>query len=434
LQNPYAVCYDTLEVLIPLFEDEDLNLYSDLVVKNFHFDHVLKKGSVIVASFKCCSGPEDVNKTLTVLKKIDPSFFKHLFIFSPGKQFFFDQSKNSLATISDIALEEIVKKNINETIPSKTSLITIIESLLKDLQELSKDIFKDNLEIIEFVKKLSITDFVLNKQIDLEFKNEKMENDLFNLLLDEPDRIMGRYMSFGYFKEFISSGEMYMGNILCMNDKTEADFFENIIYDKIPKDNYLQHQDHVSFNQSFISSFSTKNKVDDLVMWRLYGNDGRGVCLVFKLNKTKLNDSYIIKKVKYSSSIKLIPELNLLKLFSSYTKRISDGKVGFFFKNSDIWGRFFKPLEFSYEEEIRMLQLSDKKDKEFEWDIINDVVVPKSFVKMTNNGDFPVLLLQVYLGPNFPQAKLNKIQIQHFLANKHFGYPDVLTSNIVVYR
>jgi len=81
-----------------------------------------------------------------------------------------------------------------------------------------------------------------------------------------------------------------------------------------------------------------------------------------------------------------------------------------------------------------MLQLSDKKDKEFEWDIINDVVVPKSFVKMTNNGDFPVLLLQVYLGPNFPQAKLNKIQIQHFLANKHFGYPDVLTSNIVVYR
>jgi len=246
--------------------------------------------------------------------------------------FFFDQSKNSLATISDIALEEIVKKNINETIPSKTSLITIIESLLKDLQELSKDIFKDNLEIIEFVKKLSITDFVLNKQIDLEFKNEKMENDLFNLLLDEPDRIMGRYMSFGYFKEFISSGEMYMGNILCMNDKTEADFFENIIYDKILKDNYLQHQDHVSSNQSFISSFSTKNKVDDLVMWRLYGNDGRGVCLVFKLNKTKLNDSYIIKKVKYSSSIKLIPELNLLKLFSHTLKEFLMAKLDFSLK------------------------------------------------------------------------------------------------------
>lgn len=64
-----------------------------------------------------------------------------------------------------------------------------------------------------------------------------------------------------------------------MNDKTEIVFLEEYIRNY--KEDFDEECDKYLFaDKEFITSFTTR--IDDLDMWRLYGDNARGVCMVFE--------------------------------------------------------------------------------------------------------------------------------------------------------
>lgn len=73
-----------------------------------------------------------------------------------------------------------------------------------------------------------------------------------------------------------------MNSIVSMNDKTETDFLGDVIRNY--KEEYEQEYDKYLFaDKEFITSFTSK--IDDLDMWRLYGDNARGGMYGFRAGR-----------------------------------------------------------------------------------------------------------------------------------------------------
>ena len=156
-----------------------------------------------------------------------------------------------------------------------------------------------------------------------------------------------------------------------------------------------------------------EDKKDDLTQWRLYGDDGKGVCLKFKL-KEKSN-SFIFRKIKYlSKDSDQIEKLNDLVEFiydlTGYT---------FVFNTLHEWCHFIKPEDYKVESEVRLLyKLSGNKDDEkiSGWIFTNgtNIITPYKEFKL---DEFPLELVGIKLGPKFPNPKTNYFQFGAFVKN-----------------
>ncbi len=173
-------------------------------------------------------------------------------------------------------------------------------------------------------------------QIDYEERSEKFvfkddsENDFFNKLLGcNSFTEIYRYASFDWFFSMIQNGKYRMCGIAGMNDPTEVDYFDKYVNNGVDKEKVD--------NNIFISSCCLLE--DDLTMWRLYGDDAKGVCLTFKINCE--NENFVMSKVDYANKdthrcLDIIKEL------------INEGV---FFKHLDRYKHFFKPYEYRIEKE-----------------------------------------------------------------------------------
>ena len=91
-----------------------------------------------------------------------------------------------------------------------------------------------------------------------------------------------------------------------MNDKTENDYAQKFISEAMPQSNVISRlQARTSSSNadtfSFILSGSRMSKKDDLNMWRLYGDDSKGVCLWYKVDD-ELPDHFFLAKVSYAKN------------------------------------------------------------------------------------------------------------------------------------
>lgn len=89
---------------------------------------------------------------------------------------------------------------------------------------------------------------------------------------------IAKYTSLETAAMILKSGKVRMMSVTAMNDKTEIGH----LFSDINKNEseYLENKTKISFAQHrYITSFT--NKIDDLTMWRLYGDNGNGVCLIF---------------------------------------------------------------------------------------------------------------------------------------------------------
>ena len=76
----------------------------------------------------------------------------------------------------------------------------------------------------------------------------------------------------------LNSGKIRMMSVTAMNDKMEiGHLYGNLSCEESA---YLEDKTKIHYaRQRYITSFT--NKIDDLTMWRLYGDNGKGGCLVF---------------------------------------------------------------------------------------------------------------------------------------------------------
>lgn len=237
--------------------------------------------------------------------------------------------------------------------------------------------------------------------------DEKAETNFFKSLLGEvTDKEVCRYTKLGSLRRILNDKKASVCSIVGMNDKSECYYY----------DSYMQNAPIMDFsanspkvverlNSNFIMSCSDVKKLDKLTMWRMYGDDAKGVCLVYSINEMK--DNFILAPVSYAEDSKTHARLDFLKeLIDVYH---------FVFPLIDVWKHFFKPSEYADEGEIRLLYKATDESK-YKWiqgtgDILCPIV---EFPIEKNDNQFPLVLKEVWLGPKFPETDINRSQIEMY--------------------
>jgi hypothetical protein len=256
------------------------------------------------------------------------------------------------------------------------------------------------------------------------FSTIENEKSFFLLLMGEleMDKAVYRYTSLDTLFVMLNKGTYRLNGIVGMNDKSEIDYFDK----ECPIDN--SGSSVRQLNETYLSSCSSLK--DDLTMWRLYGDDAKGVCLEFEMTpQEKRYNNFILAPVNYA---KRRGEHTALKMI----KALSEANVRF--AELSKWKHFFKPYDYSVEKEIRLMFLDNgrydngvtNRDwvKTWSHSIINPIVDFK-----LNASGFPLQLRKVIIGPKMPELDINKSQLEDLISAKGY-YIKVENSEIDNYR
>lgn len=271
------------------------------------------------------------------------------------------------------------------------------------------------------------------------YLDENDEREFFRALLDPyTEDYICRYTTFETLERILREKKQSVCSIVCMNDETECYYADEYLEKKGGKNEKdVLETDYEELNKCQISSCTHIMLADKLSLWRMYGDDGKGVCLKFKINKDLLKEkgfylyemSYAFPKEDEHKDLNVVSELKQL--------RVRD--YLFEFKAWHIWKHFFKPIHYIDEREVRLLYIKQDADQ-FKWirtsnsNILAPVI---EFGIEKGRNEFPFVLSEIILGPKFPEAATNAAQIKYFKALQQIeddGDCPVTISKIKGYR
>lgn len=207
-----------------------------------------------------------------------------------------------------------------------------------------------------------------------------------------------------------------MQGLVGMNDISEVDYV----------DEYCGLESNQNdANNIFITSCSSSKLEDDLTMWRLYGDEARGVCLVFKVSKD-IPEEFTFQKVEYVDNIGVDYRLEIVKRLIG---------CGFSFSQINKWKHFFKAAEYKIEEEVRLL--FERSSQDLKWNKTANSHIINPSVDFDLNKKFPLQLYKIILGPKCPEKYVNTEQIKALIRDKKLlngSNITVTTSRIDNYR
>ena len=270
----------------------------------------------------------------------------------------------------------------------------------------------------------------------IEFSTPSAEDAFFKFLLNGhiPTKLC-RFTTRHNLFLLLKDGKQNMCSIVCMNDKSEETYADK----KIGWDESWG-KVHLDNNNCFILSLMPQDKSDDLTMWRLYGDDAKGVCLNYEIKEKqrgrKLNGDFYISAISYGESEKVHRELDFLMC----VMQINLNHWQIQFNRWHIWKHFFKSFRFKDEKEVRLLYLSDGKKKEEKQWIENSssgIVSKMLLFPMIPTNTFPLHLTNVIVGPKAPEPRKIAEQFSFMVSQEWsaYGTPILLRqSDIKEYR
>ncbi len=255
------------------------------------------------------------------------------------------------------------------------------------------------------------------------FKTEKNE-----------ELTLAKYTTFDTLVKTVLSGKMRMNSIIGMNDRSELNFINQYLYGKKPISIYDADTVEPLYeaNRRYITSFTTL--IDDLNMWRLYGDNSAGVCLVFKtLDSQSVPFLY---PVCYVDDEKESPIIKV----KFFIDKLKEKNVNFTFNSLDKWGNFFKSKNYSYEQEYRLLAMEDTPTNWFVG-ADNGILMPYVEKKLKSRyssidykRDFPLYLSEVILGSKMRGKEENIYQLHELRRSLKHPYFNVRISEENTYR
>lgn len=257
-------------------------------------------------------------------------------------------------------------------------------------------------------------DFII-KEKKLIYFEISFEEKLFNLLLN-PQKISSvcRYISFD------SLFAMLYHKKFRMNDKSEIDYVENFIYGNNRNDNRGEIQ---SINNTFILSCCDLEKRDNLTMWRLYGDDAKGVNLICAIKDTAVDDFNVAEVIYDTQILELLKKV--VSIFSKYGFK-------FVFKKLYYYKHFFKSKDYKEEKEIRLLYKGENKIQK-KWQIAQPFNILNPYIEI-NINEFPLQLREIILGPTLKEQMVNKKQLESLLIENGYHNIKISSSEIEHYR
>jgi hypothetical protein len=313
----------------------------------------------------------------------------------------------------------------------------------KDAPEFRRDDRPDEMTIEEFVG-------------DEEFKNvlQYNENGRFYHFTSEPGTLLDiegqlflellepiketqvcRYTTLESLFQTLNYKSYRWASIVAMNDRSEIDYAYkqmNVFYKPLSSLSFLEMDE---LNKSFISSCTNIRKKDDLTMYRLYGDDSRGVCLVFDYDKSKERSNMLLREISYGEAHKRHDKLDRLAAFLHTLNYIH--RIRFRFVYLDTWKHFFKSSDYALEEEIRLLYIEKAAFPPDNHGWVKsqpDQIISRYVTFDLDRTDFPLRLRTIILGPNCPDVAVNRRQLEVMLRSKGITNVDVEVSSIESYR
>jgi hypothetical protein len=339
-----------------------------------------------------------------------------------------DGSRFKLVDSKTLAVEEIQKKSLS-------SIFNAPDAIKKDIEENKRyllDLLKNGIERLGLQDKWQLNfsevqeDEVFEYNEDdrtFSFKGDSnnfdsLENRFFKSLLpDFKGSIIYRYTTVSTLESMLKNNTFRMNGINGMNDPTEIDYADSIVFGGRRPLVEWEPSEVEEINKVFITSCSDARKRDDLTLWRLYGDDSKGVSLKLKVeNATKLSNKMIVAAVSYGARNGEHKELELIKQFADEFFKLR--RVKFLFKNYNIWKHFFKSHHYEVEKEVRLLYLKNDYATPMSdgWVVTySDKIFNPTVDFKLNDESFPLKLQEITLGPNMPEKNVNKAQISEYI-------------------
>jgi len=211
------------------------------------------------------------------------------------------------------------------------------------------------------------------------------------------------YTSFESLLKIVQSKRIRMSCISSLNDKNEMTSTEALSRKTVIEPYHYKRIE--AFNRRYVLSCSLLK--DNLNQWRLYGDDGKGVSIEFKINKEKIKEPFYIGKIFYGYNILIAMQKLVEKVYKSFG-------VVLILRSFNVWNSFIKSTDYQYEKEIRLLYWSRGTSPiETTWSLNGYGILSKyaSF----DNADFPIAMSGITLGPKLNEPELNRGQIKQYL-------------------
>lgn len=210
---------------------------------------------------------------------------------------------------------------------------------------------------------------------------------------DEENVWVYKYTSLETYRNILNHGTFRMNSIIAMNDENES-LWADLVTSKNETPNEVYYKTVVKNKNLLITSFTSKN--DNATMWRLYGDQGKGICMAFTVPANR------ITKVLYVNE----KDENVRKLKEARTALVNKG-IKVEFSDMSEMKYYIKHSDFSIEGEYRYLY--DAGDKNLDIATYGDLLSPyKDFTydKETQKfGNLPFKFEYVTIGKNIPQYK-----------------------------
>lgn len=267
-------------------------------------------------------------------------------------------------------------------------------------------------DIIDFDDKTSTYSFKGNPS-DL----DSFENRFFRSLLPKfNETTICRYTTVATLESMLKFNTYRMSGIVGMNDPTEIDYVDYLVYGwRKPLDEWSGNEVE-EINKVFISSCSLFDKYDDLTLWRLYGDDSKGVCLKLQVNNDCIQHNMIVASVSYGEKDGTHKQVELMKKLTVDFFNMKSAR--FAFKMYHIWKHFFKPYQYEVEKEVRLLYIKNEAIRPLKEDWVvtygDKIFNPVVDFKLNIKG-FPLNVKEITLGPNTPEKNVNKAQLSEYI-------------------
>ena len=336
---------------------------------------------------------------------------------------------------------------------TETDVTKVAEAFLDYLKKVSKSIGFQDKHSDAKIQKMTIDDLDWQNVTSTATRialSPDFERKLFLAILGEyNNRNVCRYTTKSSLFRILNDQKQSLCGLSCMNDKSECYYADRYLMERGNKlvSDKLTYTDAKQLNRYFITSCSRLDEedldtkmYDDLSMWRMYGDDCRGVCMKFHIDEDLLGDKFILAPISYAKRhyeteryydlddpdgyVDEITGENAIHPELNFIHSVMYSKVcgyQFLFSTFDLWKHFFKTVEYRNEKEIRLLYIASEDDK-LKWVNANEVFCPVVEKDITEadgkRNEYPLVLDKVILGPKFSEADVNVSQVELMVEDK----------------
>lgn len=227
-----------------------------------------------------------------------------------------------------------------------------------------------------------------------------------------------KYVSLETYMNMLKNRTFRTNSITSMNDTSET-FFLGEFLCNINQSKKERYKEIIKNHNTLITSLS--KSYDSALMWRLYGDNGKGICLVFDVNSANANPILYIgeRDSRYQQLRTAIKKLN------------NEG-TNVYIHDIDEQRFFVKSSQFDYEEEYRIKYTSD----DISYTQYGDLISYYKDFQIDETGYIPELKIridEIIVGANLPQPETNYPLLVN-LSNKTFGVSIINWSEVDKFR